>query len=238
VRGSKQKELDLKNSYPNATLMRIDIAAPTKIIEWVPDFRSLTYFLVGVKDVCFDYDLGNGDLLLKCSHQGSVKVAKSIGENDIQLEDGTSISGKPFLSYNGSIYESEIWLTRSGFSLRTTETGYLGFYSRDTVNPILSIVAGVNIKGQFVDGILQRGCNVLPGGRYALLNVWYDNFKGQLLVDGLSGQYRELPADSRVYQNLNTLTYDVKFSLSGTAFNRFKANAELLPRPHSVPHPP
>ncbi len=57
----------------------------------------------------------------------------------------------------------------------------------------------------------------MPGGRYAFLDLLMENFKGRrgkILVDGLTGQYREVPNDTLVYRNLNSINYDrVKFGL-------------------------
>jgi hypothetical protein len=68
-----------------------------------------------------------------------------------------------------------------GFALKTTADGTTSFFSRNNDHePIFSIRGGYNIKGHYSDGISQTGCTVLPGDRYALLNIWHDNFKGQL----------------------------------------------------------
>jgi hypothetical protein len=45
----------------------------------------------------------------------------------------------------------------------------------------------------------------VPPGRYALLPGSLDNFKGELLIDGLIGQYRELPKNSRAYTSMITI---------------------------------
>jgi hypothetical protein len=47
----------------------------------------------------------------------------------------------------------------------------------------------------------------LPGNRYFLFNVPYcGNYKGQLLIDTMTGGYQRLPRDCRVYLTLNTDT--------------------------------
>jgi len=80
-----------------------------------------------------------------------------------------------------------------------------GLFSRESdVTPILLFEGGTNMKGGYVDGIGGGGCSVLPGGRYALLPVALDNFKGELLIDGLTRQYRELPKNSRAYTSMVT----------------------------------
>lgn len=200
---------------PEASLMRIDIASPTKIIEVIKDFSPWDYFFIGDDAICYNYALKNGDVIWKCSLNGNIReVINNTGEK-IFLEGGTIIEGKPFVSYWGNIYESAIWLSNYGFSMRLVDKGIVGFFSKDNnIKPIFKIQGGYNIKGHFVDGVGQEGCKVLPGGRYALLDIYHDNFKGQLLVDGLTGKYRELPAKTKVYLNLNSLNYqNFKFDM-------------------------
>lgn len=47
----------------------------------------------------------------------------------------------------------------------------------------------------------------LPGGRYLLFNVNARNYVGQLLIDTVSGEYKTLPRDTKVYPLFNTDTY-------------------------------
>lgn len=209
VRNKKQSDVSKQFFSHDATLVRIDIDSPAKIVEVIQDFASLYYFLVGNDTICFDYAPGNGDVIWNCSQNGNVNRVISHQHGQMKLENGVVTQGRPFLSYNGGGHESEIWLSNYGFSLRYTTDGITDFFSKsDNEKPILKIQGGHNIKGHYVIGILQNGCKVLPGGRYALLNVWFDNFKGQLLVDGLTGKYRELPDKTRVYLNLNSLNYE------------------------------
>jgi hypothetical protein len=190
-----------------AVLLRVDTVAPANVVEAVRDFRDARYFLMDDNVVCYHDAIGNGDLAWKCIRQGIPKLVKTAKDDAILLEDGSSVPGKPFMSYHGNIYESDIWLTRYGFSLRTTPTGFTGLFSRQRPDDAIFIVkGGYNIKGHYLDGVSQRNCIVLPGGRYALLDIWLGNFKGQLLVDGFSGQYRELPRGTRAYRNLNSST--------------------------------
>lgn len=194
---------------PGATLARIDLDQPGHVTDVVPDFRALRYFLVGDDAFCFDYALENGNVIWKCARNGITLVAKSIENDRILLVDGTSIKGKPFLSYNGNLYESEIWLTLHGFSLQFTQNKEVGLFSKDRPGiPIFLVKTGHNIKGHFVDEIRQIGCIVLPGGRYALINIAVRSSTVQVLVDGISGKYKLLPSGSRVYRNLNTSNYE------------------------------
>jgi hypothetical protein len=203
--------------------VRIDLAEPGHVTDVVSDFRSLNYFLVGNDAFCFDYAQENGDVIWKCVRNGIVMAPKSIKDDRIWLEGGTSIIGKPFLSYHPNIYESEIWLTLYGFSLRPTQEKEIGFFSKDRPDtPIFLVRSGYNIKGTFGDGVMQSGCAVLPGGRYALLNIADGASTTQVLVDGLTGQYRGLPRQTQVYRNLNTSNYkNVRFGFGVTGSNEF-----------------
>lgn len=208
---------------PEVVLVRIDIDSPTKIAEVIKNFNSLDYFFVGNNTIYFNYAPGNGDVIWKCSHSGVVKEVINFVGNKIFLQGGTVIVGKPFVSYFGNIYESAIWLSNYGFSLKIGADGMTEFFSKnDSKKPIFRIQGGHNIKGHYVNGISQEGCKVLPGGRYALLDVYHDNFKGQLLVDGLTGKYRELPAKTKVYLNLNSLNYEhFEFDMGPTKSPKF-----------------
>ena len=214
---------------PDAALVRIDIESPNKIIEVIKDFNSLDYFFAGKDTICFNYALGNGDVLWKCSQNGNARLVISHQHGQMVLENGIVTQGRPFLSYRPNIYESQIWLSNYGFSLKRSAGDITDFFSKsDSRKPIFKIQGGHNIKGHYVNGISQTGCKVLPGGRYALLNVWHDKFKGQLLVDGLTGKYRELPTETRVYLNLNSLNYEhFKFDIGPTKHPEFVPSADL-----------
>lgn len=217
IKDKKQARRSAQSFSSDASLVRIDIGSPTKIIEVIQDFRSRHYFFVNNDTICFDYAPGDGSVVWKCSQNGNVSRVKSHQNGKIVLMNGMVISGMPFVSYNGNIYESEIWLSKYGYSLTENADGITGLFSNsDLQKPILKIQGGITFKGDYTDGVLQRGCKVLPGGRYILLNVCHDVFDGQLLVDGLTGKYRELPAKTRVFMNLNSLNYEhFKFDIGG-----------------------
>lgn len=204
----------------DAALLRVGYSSPADIVEVVHDFRSTQYFLLGENAVCFNYAPGDGNVIWKCSHDGIVKGARSIEENNVLLDDGSSIAGKPFASYWGN--DSRIWLQRYGFSFKTTD-GYTRLFGRGvTETPILSVKGGTNLKGTYSAGFDQRCSKVLPGGRYALINIKQSNFQGELLVDGITGKYRKLPRGTCIYRNLNSFDYDdvyIRFSPGGGALD-------------------
>ena len=207
------------------SLVRLDAENPAEIVEIVSDFRSLHYFLVGAGSVCFDYALENGDVVWKCSTDKGAFRAKSLNRTGIILENNSVLIGDRFMSYTPNIYETDIWLAINGFVVRGINDNLDGLFARKKPEqPLLAIVTGTNIKGHRVDGILQYGGAVLPGGRYVLLNVWHHRFKGQLLLDSDTGEYRELPKDTRVYRNLNSNEFpDFNFSVEWNKGNNFQS---------------
>jgi hypothetical protein len=205
------------NGYPShMTLMRIDVSDPSNIVEVTNDGKGWGIFFVGHDVVCFQRVVNRGDLVWKCVDNGIEKTPVAIEGNRIVMHDGSHIEGKPFTSYHWS--RGEIWLTNAGFVIRACNSRW-GFFSWERPStPIFQFNGAVEpLKGHYVDGIDERSSNVLPGNRYAFLKLHMENFKGrrgQILVDGLTGQYRELPQDTLVYRNLNSLNYEyVKFGL-------------------------
>jgi len=186
-----------QNGY-QASIVRINIDNPNKVIEVVPEFSSFQYFFVGKDGICFDFSPDDKNLIWRCKYQGSIKNVKFIQEDSISLEDGTSIKDKPFFSYNG--IPSDIFLTLNGFHLQETDVSSTELYSKNKPDsPIFTVKD--NPKWHQPDGI--RGGMVLPGGRYAVLYI----FDSILLIDSVTGKYKELPPKVAVYQNLNTSTY-------------------------------
>lgn len=186
-------------------LVRIDTVSPNKIVEVLKDFKSFFYFFIGNNTVCYDHSLGE-HMVWRCSHNGNISGVKSHNDGKIVLDNGFVINGRPFLSYRYP-NNNELWLSYYGFSMKREDGKVTDFFSKSEIKKPLFKIQGVyNIKGRYCIGISRQGC-VLPGGRYALLDVWHDNFKGQLLVDGETGKYRELPAKTIVYLNINSLNY-------------------------------
>jgi hypothetical protein len=203
----------------NATLVRVELWESIVIKDVITDFRSISYVLFGNDVICFNYAPGDGSVVWRCSQQGKVLAVRWLDEKGVVLEDGTAISGRPFVSHYGNLDERgrNIWLAYFGFSFKNIGGGYEAFFAKDGTTPIFKIRTGVNIKGGVVDGVLEYNSVVLPGGRFALIDVYHDNFKGQLLVDGDAGIYRELPSETRVYSSVNSWNYynNFEFSMDG-----------------------
>lgn len=104
---------------------------------------------------------------------GGAKEVRSISHDEIVFDDGATISGRPFASYNGNIHETEIWLTHYGFFMRRLQDGTVGIFHRNYPGtPYMRLKPYKNIKGQEMDGLWQRDGQVLPGGRYAFLKIY------------------------------------------------------------------
>lgn len=192
------------------------------------DFRSSSYFFVGSDSVCFNYALGDGSITWKCSTAKDISRVRSLDSTGIHLDNGVVLTERRFLSYRRNIYESAIWMARYGFSVREISERQDALFHKDAPSTtLLTFNTGKNIKGHRVNGIHQIGGSVLPGGRYLLLNM---ASQGQILLDRVSGHYRKLPKDTRVYRNLNSTQYqDFVFNIDNQPDNGFIPDARALP---------
>lgn len=231
VKDKKQKLLSEQSFSKDGVLVRIDTEDAGKSEELITDFRSLTYFFVGSSKVCFNYAPGDGSVIWKCSTANGVSRARSLDSDGIHLDNGVVMSEPRFLSYQPNAYESAIWMARYGFSVRRISEWQDGLFHKDSLGaPLLTLNATANIKGHRVNGIRQTGGSVLPGGRYVLLNMTGSAATSQVLLDRVSGRYRELPKDTRVYRNLNSTHYEnFAFSVDNGPGNRFEPDARVLP---------
>jgi hypothetical protein len=210
-----------------ATLVRIDIENISVIKELIPDFRSLNYFFIGSDNVCFNYALGNGSVIWKCSTANGISPVRSLDSTGIHMDNGVVLTERPFLSYEPDLYESAVWMARYGFSVKRLSEEQDGLFHKDAPTPpLLTFNTGWNMKGYRVNGIRQAGGSVLPGGRYLLLNV----SEGQILLDRVSRLYRKLPKDTKVHRNLNSTHYkDFVFSIDRGPGKSFKPDTNVLP---------
>ena len=211
-----------------ATLIRIDIDNIRVTEELISDFRSSHYFFVGSDSVCFNHARGDGSIIWKCSTAKGASRVRTLDDTDIHLDNGIVLTGQRFLSYKRNIYESIIWMTRYGFSVRQMNEQQDGLFHEDAPDtPLLTFKTERNIKGHRMNGIKQTGGTVLPGGRFLLLNMASE---GQILLDRVSGHYRKLPKDTQVYRNLNSTQYpDFAFSINNPLDDGFIPKTQILP---------
>ncbi|MEM5346155.1 hypothetical protein [Paraburkholderia azotifigens] len=205
-RDRKQSQISQQFYSPDKALVRIDADNLSVIHEVIPvgQFRSSSFFLIESETVCFDFEVSPNRIIWKCQLGSGAKEVRSISHDEIQFNDGTTIPEKPFASYNGDIRETEIWLTHYGFILRRLQDGTVGIFRRDyRVTPYMRLNPYKNIKGHELDGLRQSGGQVLPGGRYAFLNI----YGAALLLDSRDGSYKKLPTDTHCYINFNSAAH-------------------------------
>ncbi len=210
VKDKKQKTAFEQGWSKDAVLVRIEAKGDGQPVDAISDFRSLKYFFVKEGGLCFNYAPGNGDVIWKCQIDG-VTYDGVMTDSGLVLKNGRRLESE-------SIYLSEkyaggeIWMASNGYLLKKIDHRQVGLYFAQNPQPIFTINGGKNFKGRFVDGIGDERSSVLPGGRYALFWVLHDNFTGQLLVDGHTGQYKELPKNTWVYRSWNSDNYEnIKF---------------------------
>lgn len=220
-----------------ATLVRIDIDNVGVIEELVSDFRSTDYFFVGSDSVCFNYAPGDGSVIWKCSTATGLSQARTLNSKGIHLDSGVVLSERRFLSYQPDLYESRIWAACYGFSIRQINERQEALFHKDEQNNPLLIFnypIGRGFKDHSATGFHRVDGSVLPGGRYLLLDMGENSSEGQILLDRMSGRYRKLPKDTRVYRNLNSTHYDdFVFSIDPVSANSFKTNTECSPDSNS-----
>lgn len=221
-----------EDRYPShSALLRIAVSDPANVVEITHDTKAFGMFFVGSECICFTRVVNRGDVIWRCIVGGVEKSPKAIDERGIVMDDGTSVEGKPFASFRWS--RGGLWLTGAGFSIRDYN-GRWGFFSKNSDEAIFQFNGGVDpLKGRSGDGIYDVNANVLPGGRYAFLYVPMKNLRGgrrEILVDGFTGQYREVPPSTLVYRNLNSLNYErVKFGLRWSDSPEFDPMFPLRP---------
>ncbi|CAM2188447.1 conserved hypothetical protein [Paraburkholderia sacchari] len=219
-RDRKQPQISQQLYSADKALLRIDTDNPSAFHELVPagQFRSASFFLINSEDVCFDFKVNANKIMWKCQSSGVTKEVSSISSEEIVFYDGTKMAGKPFASYNGNIYETEIWLTHYGFFMRRLEDGTVGIFRKGHFSrPYMRLKPYENIKGQELDGLWQREGEVLPGGRYAFLKI----NEGAFLLDSRNGTYKQLSADVRCYINFNSAAHQGSLGVATHGSGRF-----------------
>jgi len=213
-----KKEVGKQSFSHDAVLIHIDLEnTPITLRPIIRDFAALKYFFIDDMTLCFNYAMPNGDVKWKCFFQEKSQFVKSYTSNNITLEDGTKIEGSSLASYlpihmHKSRLESDINENFSFIHLTNTKISENTVYDKPTIGlvskqysekPIIKIQGGHNIKGHVVYGIGgDDNIKLFPDTRYLFLDVSHDNFQGQLLIDGLKGQYKELPKKTKVYVDI------------------------------------
>lgn len=195
------KDMRTKERYPHhdAVLMSLNIETG-EMIPIINDFAAFRSFIIADKTICYDYARRDGNTIWKCYDDGKFSNIQSYINNQIVLENGKVIEGKSFAFYLPShMIIGELGKINDTFKFIKQSENSIGLFSKTySVKPIF-ILQGGHVKGHMSFGMQPKDYAVLPGGRYLYLDVYHDNFKGELLVDSLTGQYRELPQKTKVY---------------------------------------
>jgi hypothetical protein len=197
-------------------LVRIDTTQNHSIVEVISagQFRSISGPSFIDDDICFHFDDVKGDVYLKCIVAGNAHIVKKVETDKIIFTDGLVRNGKIFITSRYDQDSGKVLMVESGFNLTKRDGSLIVdlFHKSKPDSPMLSMKGGINIKGNFGDGIGDR--TVLPGGRYAFLDVW----DKKILVDSETGSYKQLPTDTRVFQNVNSRDHESSFQLKHSFF--------------------
>lgn len=169
-------------------------------------FRACSYFFGLKTGIYFSEPNGLGNLQLKY-FDGNTVINVGAPDGNKEIPDGDlplQISGSPFFSFSDFDYWMRI-LPNKGATLSMQQSRMLEDLQVNG-KPYLQITEGQNFKGPYYCASAQ-GSAFLPGDRYLLFNFACSNYRGQLLIDALTGAYMTLPDDSRVYVSSNTENY-------------------------------
>jgi len=86
------------------------------------------------------------------------------------------------------------------------------YESEKVLHLLLTVKWGHNFKGGF-NGIETLRSVFLPGERYLPLKITSKQFSGFLLIDTATGWYKEIPSETFIYRNFNTLNRNIKYEI-------------------------
>lgn len=161
-------------------------------------FPAYTYFFGSKSGIYFSVPTEAGDLRLRYFDGETVKDIGDVGAWEVprrQLASGESL----FFSFSTRDF-NPLFVRGAGLEIEQNG-GPQKLLIRN--KPYLAFTQGNGMKGIFYCSNLYNSV-FLPGDRYFLLNVGCDNYDGQLLIDGETGKYEQLPKDTRVYLTLTT----------------------------------
>jgi hypothetical protein len=173
----------------------------------IKPFRAYQIILGRGSDIYFAIPLPNGDLILELFD------GKAVIPNTAPLFSASE--ERPFYSFSRVDYSDKIL---SGLRLRQNfdfkgnlQTLSLGDKTLLELTRYCDAWQGCRDGDEMMDSVF------LPGNRFFLLNVPYcSNYKGQILIDTQTGNYKTLPKDTRVFITANTETYPhYKFNHEG-----------------------
>jgi hypothetical protein len=186
-------------------LWKFDIESGNLQIVLKP-FQAYSYFFGLKSGIYFSTPTETGNLQLRYFDGKSVTEIDKPDKSDIPSGKlARKFVDAPFYSFSIIDYESEVLSSKGAELVVDGNGGSEKLLIRS--KSYLAVSQGKGFKGPFYCSEMLRSV-FLPGDRYFVFNVPYcGNYKGQLLIDTLTGQYQRLPSDSVVYLTLNTDTY-------------------------------
>jgi hypothetical protein len=169
-------------------------------------FSAYSYFFGLNSGIYFSTPTDRGDLQLRYFDGNTLTDIDEPNAHDLRPDKlARNFVESPFYSFSLIDYEHVV---RSYEGVNLVVDGSGGQQKLVIRNKsYLALTQGKGFKGPYYCSEMLRSV-FLPGDRYFLFNVPYcGNYKGQLLVDTVTGRYQRLPADSIVYLTLNTDTY-------------------------------
>ena len=193
----------------NQALVRIDTTQSHSIVEVIPAGQFRTTYgpsFIGDNVICFDSGDDKGDVYLKCIVAGNAHIVKKVDTDKIVFTDGLVLKGRIFMTSRLDHVSGDVLMVESGFHMTKRKDSLVVdlLHNNRPDSPMLSVEGAINTKGHLGDGIQGT---ILPGGRYVFLHVWNKN----ILLDSETGAYKELPTNTRVYQNVNSRDHESSF---------------------------
>ena len=173
----------------------------------IKPFRAFQIIFGRGSDIYFAVPLPNGDLILELFD------GKAVIDNTAPLFSASE--ERPFYSFSRVDYMEKVLpglhLLQSFDFKGNLQTLSLGDKTLLELTRYCDSWSGCGDGDQMLDSVF------LPGSRFFLLNVPYCiNYKGQILIDTRTGNYKTLPKDTRVFITANTETYPhYRFSHEG-----------------------
>lgn len=211
------REVWHQRHHMDRALVRIDTTQSHSIVEVIPAGQFRTTFgpsFISDDGICFDSSDNKGDVYLKCIVAGNAHIVKQVEIDKIVFDDGIVLNGRVFMTSSLDYKSGEVLMVEGGFHLTKREGSLVVdlLHKNRPDSPMLSVEGAINIKGHFWEGIHER--TILPGGRYAFLHVW----NRKILLDSETGSYKQLPTDTRVYQNVNSRDHESSFQMKHSFF--------------------
>ncbi len=169
-------------------------------------FPAYNYFLGPGSTVYFSAPIENGGLQLEFFDGQQVGSIATPYSKHISLEAlKTGSQESPFYSFGIHDYDKKILNSKGVLIDKESTPGADQIVAGE--KKLVTITQGKSWDGYYYCYQTLRSV-FLPGDRFLLLNTPYcGDFNGQLLIDTRTGDYQELPKDTRVYVTLNTVSY-------------------------------